>query len=62
MTPDPTDIRDFYEERAAMIEFEGERVSRFRAESIAVHQTAREFGLTATEVRWLLIMAAQISA
>jgi hypothetical protein len=51
---DPTDVRDFYEERAALIEFDGAGISRPRAETLAIHQTAREFKLTTYDVRKIL--------
>jgi hypothetical protein len=48
--PDDSDLSDFYEERAALIEFDG-GASRPVAETQAVAQTAREFGITNLDVR-----------
>ena len=51
--PDATDIRDFYEERAGLIEFDG-GIPRREAESAALEQTAAQFGITIEDAKRLI--------
>jgi hypothetical protein len=53
---DPVDLRDFYEERAGILEFDG-GLPRSDAEYQALAETAVEFGLTVEEVRRLTAQA-----
>jgi hypothetical protein len=47
---DPVDVRDFYKERASILEFDGE-LPRSDAEHQALAETAAALGLSVDQVR-----------
>ena len=50
---DPVDVRDYYEERAGILEFDGQ-LPRADAERQALAETARDFCLTVEDARRLI--------